>query len=64
MKKHWCRDCKGTGKILKTERRKIHGVEKLYDFTVDCPGMIADQFDTRRLATGGQDRAAGDKEGE
>ena len=59
MKKHWCRDCKGSGRIVKTERRRVHGKEKLYDFTVECPGLIAEQFDTRRLESG-QDRAAGD----
>lgn len=60
MKKHWCRSCKGTGKIVREEVRIIRGVKKPYAFAVQCPGLIAEQFDTRRLATGGQDRAAGE----
>lgn len=61
-KSHWCRDCKGTGKIIKTETRLVHGKKKDYQFRVDCPGMLMDQFDTRRMAIGGQDAAAGEKE--
>lgn len=60
MKAHWCRDCKGTGKIVRTETRTVHGVKKNYEFRVDCPGALAEQFDTRRLGAGGQDRASGE----
>lgn len=59
-KAHWCHDCKGTGKIVKTERRILHGKEKLFDFRVDCPGLLVDQFDTKRMPIAGQDRAAGE----
>lgn len=62
--KHWCSACKGTGKIVREETRIIRGQKRNYAFAVDCPGLLAQQFDTGKLPIGGQDRAAGEKERE
>lgn len=61
MKKHWCKSCRGTGKIVREEFRIIRGVKKPYAFAVDCPGKLAEQIDAQRPA--GQDRATGETDG-
>lgn len=61
MKPHWCRDCKGTGRVSQIGTRIILGQKKNYTFAVDCPAMLMEQIDTTKLPISGQDRAAGEE---
>lgn len=60
MTTHYCASCRGTGKVERTERRKVHGKEKLYTFAVTCPGILVERVKDAPLSA--QDRAAGERE--
>ena len=43
-KPHSCESCKGTGKVVSQKTRVRRGVQRTYEFVVDCPGKLAGRF--------------------
>jgi hypothetical protein len=49
MSGHYRPDCKGTGKIRSTRVRLFGSKKRPVESSVTCPGLLAEQFKTKRI---------------